>query len=200
MVSWKQIPGYGERYEMTEGGRVRIRDTGRELKATTRYDGYLFYSLTWPGGRTVVLVHTLLLLTFKGPRPAKAVIRHLNGDKRDNRLANLAYGTHLENSADAKLHGAIARGEDNGQRKLTDRCAGAIRRLRGHVPQTVLASWLRVSPAIISAAQLGKTWSHVSDDMTLEEALAAVFNPAAADLDVYPPEACATLVKQYEAQ
>ncbi len=51
-------------------------------------------------------VHTLVLMAFAGPRPADGMVtRHLNGDKLDNRAANLAWGTVQENIHDKFAHG-----------------------------------------------------------------------------------------------
>ena len=47
------------------------------------------------------------------------VVRHLDGDKLNNRLSNLAWGTHEENAADKVEHGTSNHGERNPQAKLT---------------------------------------------------------------------------------
>lgn len=49
-------------------------------------------------------VHQLVLEAFEGPRPDGMVCRHLNGDKADNRSANLAYGTQADNLRDIAYH------------------------------------------------------------------------------------------------
>lgn len=50
------------------------------------------------------LVHRLVLRAFVGACPPGQVCRHLNGDKKDNRLSNLAWGTLLENRQDRTRH------------------------------------------------------------------------------------------------
>ena len=42
-------------------------------------------------------MHSLVLLTFVGPRPDGMGIDHLNEDKLDNHLENLEYVTNQEN-------------------------------------------------------------------------------------------------------
>ena len=54
-------------------------------------------------------VHQLVLLTFRGKCPQGYESRHLNGDKLDNRLINLRWGTPQENHADRILHGTSGR-------------------------------------------------------------------------------------------
>jgi hypothetical protein len=51
--------------------------------------------------------------------------RHLDGNRSNNRLDNLAWGTPLENGADKARHGT-AKGERNGRAKLT---AAKVRRI-----------------------------------------------------------------------
>ena len=66
-------------------------------------------------------VHALICEAFHGkpPRPGLHV-RHLNGNSRDNRAANLAYGTPRENWRDKMLTHTATIGEKNGNAKLTD--------------------------------------------------------------------------------
>lgn len=46
-------------------------------------------------------LHSLVMLTFVGPRPMGFIIRHLDDDKTNNKLSNLRYGTYSENAIDA---------------------------------------------------------------------------------------------------
>lgn len=50
-------------------------------------------------------VHVLVLETFAGLRPRDHVACHRNGDHRDNRLANLYWGTAEDNARDRVQHG-----------------------------------------------------------------------------------------------
>jgi hypothetical protein len=50
-------------------------------------------------------VHTLVMAAFVGPPPKGMEVRHLNGDRSDSRLSNLAYGTRSENIYDLVKHG-----------------------------------------------------------------------------------------------
>lgn len=76
-------------------------------------------------GRTV---HSLVAEVFIGPRPDGLEIRHLDGDNMNNRVENLAYGTHRENERDKIRHGTSQHGENNHQCKLTRKQVAAIRR------------------------------------------------------------------------
>lgn len=51
-------------------------------------------------------VHHLVMDAFGEPKPSDAhEIRHLNGNRRDNRIENLAWGTRRENWQDSVRHG-----------------------------------------------------------------------------------------------
>ena len=112
---WKSIPGLEGRYEVSDLGRVKSlqrivsvgNNTGKVLvperirKLSPSPQGYPRVRLC---GKTR-LVHHLVLLAFVGPRPVGLEIRHLNGNRADSRLANLAYGTRSENQMDSIRHG-----------------------------------------------------------------------------------------------
>lgn len=65
-------------------------------------------------------VHRLILETFVGPCPVGMEGRHLDGNKQNNHLTNLAWGTPKENGKDRILHGTSLRGERSPHAKLTD--------------------------------------------------------------------------------
>jgi hypothetical protein len=59
------------------------------------------------GIRRTAYVHALVLQAFVGARPVtkdRGEIRHLDGDKTNNKLTNLVYGTVVENGADRVKH------------------------------------------------------------------------------------------------
>lgn len=105
LEEWRPIPGHEGRYEVSNRGVVRSwskQKQGQALSPGRNRDGYLQVRLV----KKTVCVHRLVLAAFVGPLPSGLVTRHLNGDRTDNRLSNLAYGTHSENARDAVAHGA----------------------------------------------------------------------------------------------
>jgi hypothetical protein len=119
MELWASIPCYEGFYEVSNYGHVRsltrfvpygrhkgMTYTGRDLKLFVS-NNYLSVKLARAGVTKTAYVHELVLLTFEGSRPAsneRCEIRHLDGDKFNNQLSNLTYGTVKENAADRKLH------------------------------------------------------------------------------------------------
>jgi hypothetical protein len=112
---WRPVPGFEGSYEVSDQGSVRsLARSGpwgkqpRRLRAWPTKKGYLRVDLCSANKRTRFFVHQLVLEAFVGPRPDGLVTRHLNGNPKDNRLANLTYGTYAENAQDTVRHGANA--------------------------------------------------------------------------------------------
>jgi hypothetical protein len=116
--TWLPVVGYEGRYEVSDHGRVRSlarvvpggRGGLRPIPARVRVlmldtHGYPFLQLWKENRHKNAKVHRLVLAAFVGPCPAGLEVRHLNGKPTDNRLGNLAYGTHSENEQDLIRHG-----------------------------------------------------------------------------------------------
>lgn len=117
---WKPIPAYDGFYEVSDHGRVRsvdrLVDYGRHgaaayksrlIRPRPTKKGYPMVSLSRGGVIKAAYVHHLVLLAFVGERPevdARSEIRHLDGDKTNNSLTNLVYGTIHENWEDRRRH------------------------------------------------------------------------------------------------
>jgi hypothetical protein len=107
-------------------------------------------------------VHRLILLAFVGACPPGMQCRHLNGDKTDNRLANLCWGTRAQNMADKVGHGTSNRGERGGGSKLKEHQVREIRSA-GAVSNTVLARRYGVTSQQIGQIRLGKSWWYLDE-------------------------------------
>lgn len=99
-----EIPGRPG-YYATERGAVWSAHVHRELKQRIGMGGYMAVSVKAGRTRSNAFVHTLICTAYHGPRPEGMVVRHLNGDKYDNRPENLAWGTKSQNSLDRVTHG-----------------------------------------------------------------------------------------------
>jgi hypothetical protein len=118
--TWKPVPGFEGRYEVSDFGRVRSLDRvtmrrfidgtvrglpvhGRIRVSHAKASGHMALVL---GKKTRRYVHDLVLRAFIGPPPVGCECRHLNGNPADNRLVNLAWGTRGRNVQDKKWHGS----------------------------------------------------------------------------------------------
>lgn len=111
-----EIPGYEGYYAATRAGdiyslpRTVTHKNGAEHPVSGRKlrpgltNGYWLVNLCKDGQRTE-RVHYLVALTFLGPRPERAQVRHLDGNSLNPHIDNLAYGTASENRYDSVIHG-----------------------------------------------------------------------------------------------
>lgn len=103
---WRPVPGFPG-YEVSNLGRVLSRKYKRPrvMASAPNSSGYRHVTLFREGRGKTFKVHGLVAAVFIGPRPDGHEVRHLDGDRLNNRLENLAYGTHSENMFDRVAHG-----------------------------------------------------------------------------------------------
>lgn len=107
MEEWKDIAGYEGRYRVSSAGKVLSLASGRTLSPNPDRKGYFGVNL-YKGSRDSrkrIPIHVLVATTFIGPRPEGMDICHNDGDKTNNYVENLRYGTRSENIVDSVNHG-----------------------------------------------------------------------------------------------
>jgi hypothetical protein len=164
---WKDIPGFVGLYEVSNLGTVRSKNRtvrhncggdktvrSQIISQLITPNGYCQVSLWREGKRKVFSVHRLVLLAFVGKCPTGYEVRHLNSIKTDNRLVNLAYGTHSENVIDTINLGR------NSRQKLNPELVLKIRK-RANNGETIkaLAAEYRVSERAISKIKNHHTYA-----------------------------------------
>lgn len=83
-------------------------------------------------------VSRLVLLAFRGlPESDDLHACHNNGNKGDNALSNLRWGTAKENEADKRLHGTSPQGERHPRCKYSSEVVAQIRTLRSEGKRAV---------------------------------------------------------------
>lgn len=158
------FPGYSINVDGQVFSRLHWRgSTIRLVTPIPNADGYPSVRLTrfdqYGTVRANRAVHRLVAATFLPPRPSPAhEVRHLNGDKSDPRLANLAWGTRQDNADDRARHGRTARGEANGAARLSVGQADEIKRAVGITDQR-LAKTYGVSPRTVGRIRRGEQWT-----------------------------------------
>lgn len=116
-VNLVEFPNYG----VDNCGRVKNLKTGKILKQTLNKTGYYFVNIK-PNGRgtgKTLRVHREVAKAFL-PNPENLpVVNHLNGVKTDNKVSNLSWCSHKENTNHAKNLGLLEEGRLK-RKKLTE--------------------------------------------------------------------------------
>ena len=96
---WKDVPGYGGRFQVSNRGRLRVvRCYTRLLQPYQNRDGYLVGTFCIEGKKVRQGVHRFVAEAFLPNLDAKEQVNHINGDKTDNRVENLEWVTCQENN------------------------------------------------------------------------------------------------------
>ncbi|AQQ20238.1 MULTISPECIES: HNH endonuclease [Burkholderia] len=169
---WKPVLDFPD-YAISDYGRVKRLTTRTRAKAgsilkpcnRSKDRPYPSVDLSRNGKRRTQMIHILVARAFLGPAPfVGAEVNHIDGDKTNPHFRNLEWVTSSGNSLHAYEAGlADARGEANGQAKLTEAMVREIRDLavgrRGE--KTRIARQFGVSETAIRDILNGRTWSHI---------------------------------------
>jgi hypothetical protein len=125
--------------------------------------GYLAVNTRVGVGQKRLTVHRMVWESAHGPVPEGLELNHINGNKADNRLANLELVTAAQNTAHAFALGLTKkRGEHNPSCRITEADVREIRRLATTgATQRAIAGRFPVSPAQVSRIIKRKKWAHV---------------------------------------
>ncbi len=178
---WRTIPGWPN-HEVSDLGRFRKKECkntrgylipAHDLKVhVQKYcaAGYKHaFVCLWDRShhKNINAAH-LVLLAFEGPAPTKKMnnARHLDDDITNNKLSNLAWGTHKQNVHDAIRNGRRSTyGEGVKKSKLTEQDIIEIR--QKCVPWNrssgvrVFAKLYGVNEGTIQNVINNKTWKHL---------------------------------------
>lgn len=162
----KSILGFPE-YSITKNGEIWSKYKNKWLKPIVHHSGYLHVHLYHNKKRRRYLVHHAVLNAFVGKCPKGMECRHLDGNKQNNRLSNLKWGTKSENVQDTIRHGThkpcSLKGEKHPNAKLTECDVRSIVTLYevGLYSQRVIADWYKISQMTVSDIITRKKWKHL---------------------------------------
>ncbi len=164
------VPGY-EKYFVTDSGDVFSTHSGkpRKLKTFFNHHGYAQVGLCKKDKCKNWFIHRLVLETYLGPPLEGQQGCHLDGNKPNNSLSNLAYATAKENTQQKKQHGTYQSGEKNPFAKLSESDVMQIRERFKRTGARVcnaneLAKEFGVSAGNIRLLVNNKSWVGVSDN------------------------------------
>jgi hypothetical protein len=140
-----------------KGGSVYTRThLGKVLQLSNHSGGYKQVTFS-PGGTQ--LVHALVMLAFAGPPPAdQSWINHKDGDKTNNHLSNLEYGTAKWNREHA-VHTGLHDGPPGAGKLTTDQVIAINELLKaGGLTQQAIGDRFGVNQRMVSSIKRGKSW------------------------------------------
>lgn len=161
----KKIPGY-KNYSVTEDGRVFTHKYNRFLKPSSYRRGYQRVSLTNENGLSSHSVHSLVLLTYVGPRPDGFHGSHLDGNPKNNNLSNLKWCSPKENMSHRNIHGTAQIGEKHYFSKAKEEQVIWLRKNfrendSGHTNIYELAEKTGIHHATVTNIIRGNSWKHL---------------------------------------
>lgn len=171
MELWMDIPSFKGTYQASSEGKIRsvnhkvVRSNGRtktiqeHILKPAQYDkyGHQMVTLKVNGIQKHRTVHSLILEAFVGERPKdKPVIRHIDGNPRNNCLENLVYGTHQENSIDM-----VDQGRQGSQKLDREKVLEIREKLNKVIPHRIIAKEYGVHPSSIMDIKMRRTYKHI---------------------------------------
>lgn len=169
--NWRGVAGHPD-YIVSSEGRVRRLHGERILRGDV--DRYGYQRVLLNGTRRKV--HRLVCEAFHGAAPTGHEVCHLDGDRRNNRAANLMWGTRSDNVRHSVAHGTHSRGihlppgkgsgrgMENPTSKLTDDKVRAIRAFaRAGRSERAIAQTFEISPSQTHKIISREAWAHVQD-------------------------------------
>jgi hypothetical protein len=159
------IPNF-EYYLITKDGRVYSKLSG-EIKEKKAYincqTGYKAVDLYVHPRRYKRHIHSLVLTTFIRARKRGEECRHLDGNKLNNLVSNLKWGTRKENAADMVKHGRSPKGERCGTSVLKEKDVIKIKSLsKKGMLQKDIAEKFKVCTGTIQAIISARSWFYLN--------------------------------------
>lgn len=171
-MKWVDVPGWEGLYEVSDTGVIRSKDRhvptrggalalrkGRVLRLVEKNNGYLCVTLANGALRPQLSVHKIVARAFLGECPLGLHVLHYDGNKRNNAVKNLRYGTPAENHFDTERHGRRRRGAAHPLATLNEDSVRLIRSSQESCRN--LAAQFGVTPAHISHVKRRRVWRHM---------------------------------------
>lgn len=169
---WGWVIGYEGWNEISTLGNLRTYrrmgmypkklEKSHPIKPCKDGRGYFNFGIRVNGKPKIFLVHIEQAKTFIPNPNGYKLVRHLNDIKTDNRLDNLAWGTHADNRQDAVRNGSNFHrlGERAAKAKLTEAQVAEI--FSSTDNNCKIGRRYGVTEGTISKIKLGRGWNRVT--------------------------------------
>ena len=118
-VQWMPVVGFEGVYEVSDVGEVKRTSTGKIMSPWMSHDGYPMVTMNSSGRKKHTKISRAVGEAFldEPDNPRAVWVLHTNGDRKNNRVRNLRWGTPQDNTDDMMRQG-------NNWRLSKDTCAG----------------------------------------------------------------------------
>ena len=154
---WKDVPGYENKYQASNSGKIRSVDhvvernmrsgfpvKGRELKPRITLKGYAAVRLN---GKFFSL-HRVIAMTFLPNPENKPQVNHKDGNKLNNLVSNLEWSTQSENQLHAHRTGLKDfKGSRNSRALVTEEDV----------------KWIRLHKGVLTRSEIREKFPQLSD-------------------------------------
>lgn len=170
--TWKPILEFDGFYSASSRGRLRkeackiyygdhrgYRDEPQKIKKLSlRLNSYYFVTLSFKGIPHQLAVHRLIAWAFLGKQEKGMEVRHIDGNKQNNNVENLCYGTKSDNMRDAINHRTFSMSEWHPCAKLTTEQVKEIRESNEYYKE--IAQRFDIHPFTVHKIRRNKVRNH----------------------------------------
>ena len=142
-------------YDVTKGGKVINKHTGREIKPQKNGKGYYRVGI----GKKLLFVHRLVAEKYVPNPEEKPQVNHKDGDKTNNNADNLEWVTNQENRSHAMKNGLHLTGEKCSWAKLTEEQVRFIR-LHTEISSKEMALTFGISASHVREIRRNESWKY----------------------------------------
>ena len=162
---FKDIRGFEGFYRISKSGIVFDVSKNSRKHSTKNSHGYKVIYLSKNGDGNQFRINRLVALTYLPNLENKPCVNHKNGIKYDDRVSNLEWVTHKENTRHAMDTGLmkVKKGQEHSQSKLTEKDVLEIRELceNGYLFQYEIAEIYGIARNTVSSINIRVLWSHI---------------------------------------
>jgi hypothetical protein len=153
-IEWRQCVQSPD-YLVSSDGKVMRKDSGHILKPWEKDGAHLYVKV---GKSNKQQVHRLVAFAFLGPPPEGHECRHLNGNPKDNRVENLAWGTRRQNIDDYVA--------ETGRYPKSSIGPDVVVKIRSmytgkHGEKRMIARALGITEHVVGGVLNGRTYGHI---------------------------------------